>query len=293
MATPALPSLRVIYFTNQAPEVALAVTGLLKQFGQRVPLLVTTPGPAARRGEMYKQTIASLPPDQDVLVTNHVNRLPAMLAGLEPDLIVVTGFPWKLPPALLAMPKLGCINFHPALLPRYRGPNPLFWQLMNGETETGLTVHRMEPEFDTGPILAQRSIPIEPDDDIDSIYPKLLPLGAELALEALTLVVAGAPGAPQREEDASYAPLSTEADRWLDWSRPASQLRNQIRAWGQEGALAEIDGQRYLVRRANVVALPPALAPASPGTLLEWSAQGALVRVGDEALLIEESDPAS
>ncbi|HEX6776817.1 MAG TPA: formyltransferase family protein, partial [Ktedonobacterales bacterium] len=156
MATPALPSLHVIYFTNQAPEVALAVTGLLKQFGQRVPLLVTTPGPAARRGEMYKQTVASLPPDQDVLVTNHVNRLPAMLAGLEPDLIVVTGFPWKLPPALLAMPKLGCINFHPALLPRYRGPNPLFWQLMNGEPETGLTVPRMEPEFDTGPILAQR-----------------------------------------------------------------------------------------------------------------------------------------
>ncbi len=291
MSTPAIPTMRIVYFTNQGPEVAGAVIGMLEQLGQRVPLLVTTPGPLARRSEGYKATVARLPPNQDVLVTNHINRLPALLAGLAPDLILVTGFPWKLPPALLALPRLGAINVHPALLPAYRGPNPLFWQIMNGETQTGLTVHRMEPEFDTGPILAQRAIPIEPEDDIDSLYPKLLPLGAALIPEALALVAAGAPGTPQPAEGASYAPLSTKADRWLDWSRPAAQLHNQVRAWGQEGALGEIDGQRFLARRAHAVPLPAGLLPARAGTLLAHDAEGMLVRAGEDGLLIEESEP--
>jgi len=289
---PTLPAMRIIYFTNQGPEVAVAVLGGLEQLGQRVPLLVTTPGPPARRSETYKATVASLPSGQDVLVTNHINRLPGLLAGLAPDLILVTGFPWKLPPALLDLPRLGCINVHPALLPAYRGPNPLFWQVMNGEMKTGLTVHRMEPEFDTGPILAQRAIPIEPEDDIDSLYPKLLPLGAALIPEALALVAAGVPGMPQSAEGASYAPLSTETDRWLDWSRPATRLRNQVRAWGQQGALGEIEGQRYLVRRASAVPLPPALLLARPGAMLAHGAEGMLVRAGEDGLLIEEGEEA-
>ncbi len=288
MSLPALPPMRIIYFTNQPPEVAHAVIEGLKQLGQRVLLLVTTSGPPARRSETYQQLVASVHPRLDVLVTNHINRLPAMLAGLEPDVIFVTGFPWKLPVEVLGLPRLGCINIHPALLPRYRGPNPLFWQLMNGETQTGLTIHRMDAGFDTGPILVQRAIPIEPDDDIDSLFPKLLPLGAQMIPEALALVAAGAPGTPQPAEGASYAPLATEADRWLDWSRPAAHLRNQVRAWGHEGALGELDGQRLLARRARVMALSPALELARVGMLLEESAEGILVKTGEGGLLIEQ-----
>jgi methionyl-tRNA formyltransferase len=280
--------MRIVYFTSQGSEGTNVVIGLLEQLGQRVTLVVTTPGPAARRSDTYKELVAHIRPDIDVLVTSHIKRLPALLQGLAPDLILVTGFPWRLPAALLALPRLGCVNTHPALLPRYRGPNPLFWHFMNGETQGGLTIHRMEADFDTGPILAQRAIEITPDDDVDSFFPKLFLVGGEMIVEALAKVAAGDPGTPQPTEGASYAPLCTDAERWLDWSRPASQLRNQIRGWGQEGAKASVEGQTLLARRARVVSLSPALERAEPGKLLEESAEGLLVRAGHDGLLIED-----
>jgi methionyl-tRNA formyltransferase len=292
MSLPAIPSMRIVYFTSQGAEGTNAVVGLLEQLGQRVLLVVTTPGPAARRTDAYKEVVANMRPDLDVLVTSHMRRLPALLKGLEPDLIFVTGFPWRLPAELLALPRLGCVNTHPALLPRYRGPNPLFWHFMNGETQGGLTIHRMDADFDTGPILAQRAIEIAPDDDVDSFFPKLFMVGGEMIVEALAKVAAGDPGTPQPTEGASYAPLCTDAERWLDWSRSAPQLRNQIRGWGQEGAKASVEGQTIVARRARVVGISPALELAQPGKLLEESAEGLLVRAGQDALLIEDYERA-
>ncbi len=288
MALPTIPPMRIIYFSSQGSEGTNAVISLLEQFGQRVPLVVTTPGPAARRTDAYKDVVANMPRNVDVLVTSHIGRLAAMLKGLEPDLIFVTGFPWRLPPELLALPRLGCVNTHPALLPRYRGPNPLFWHFMNGETQGGLTIHRMDPEFDTGPTLSQRAVEITPDDDLDSFFPKLFVAGGEMIVEALAKVAAGDPGTPQSTEGASYAPLCTEAERWLDWSRTATQLRNQIRGWGHEGARARVEERTILARRARVVQLSPALEMAQPGRMLEESSEGLLVRAGQDALLIED-----
>jgi methionyl-tRNA formyltransferase len=291
MSLPAIPPMRIIYFSSQGPGVNNAVLSLLAQLGQQVPLVVTTPGPPTRRIDTYKAIVASMSPDQDVLVTNHIRRLPALLKGLEPDLIFVTGFPWRLPAELLALPRLGCVNTHPALLPRYRGPNPLFWHFMNDERQGGLTTHRMDAEFDTGPILAQRAFEITPDDDVDSFVPKLAAVAGELIIETLAKVAAGDPGTPQSTEGASYAPLCSEAERWLDWSRSAVQLRNQIRGWGQEGAKANVEEQTLLARRARVVRLSPALELAEPGKLIEESAEGILVRAGQDALLIEDYEP--
>ncbi len=292
MSWSTLPSLRVILFTVFSAEVVRAVVTELERLGQRVPLVVTTPGPVARPNEEYKDLAATLWPTQDVLVTRHVRRLPAFLKGLAPDLLFVAGFPWRLPAELLALPRLGCVNAHPSLLPRYRGPNPLFWQLINGETQGGLTMHRMDAHFDTGPILTQRAIEIAPDDDVDSLYPKLLAVGLPMLAEVLQAVIAGDPGRPQSDEGASYAPLATEAERWLDWGRPATQLHNQIRGWGQEGALGRIDGHIYLVRRARVVSLSARLAATMPGTLLDQGAKGILIRTGQDALLLEALEPA-
>ncbi len=292
MSSPAIPSMRIIYFSSQGAALTGAVLGLMQQLGQRVPLVVTTPGPAARRTDAYKELVANIRSDQDVLVTSHMRRLPALLKGLEPDLIFVTGFPWRLPADLLALPRLGCVNTHPALLPRYRGPNPVFWHFMNGETQGGLTMHRMEAEFDTGPILSQRAFEIAPDDDADTLLGKAAAFAGEMFVETLTKVAAGDPGTPQPGEGASYAPMATEAERWLDWSRTATQLRNQIRAWGQEGARASVEGQTLLARRARVVSLSPALELAEPGKLLEESSEGLLVRAGEDGLLIEDYERA-
>ncbi len=285
-----LPSMRLIFFTVQPAVVVNTIVSALEQMGQQVLLVVTTPGTKTRPNDTYKDIASETRRDVDVLVTSHVRRLPALLAGLAPDAIFVAGFPWRLPPELLALPRLGCINTHPSLLPRYRGPNPLFWQLMNDEKAGGLTIHRMDGDFDTGPILVQRSFPIEPEDDVDSLYPKLLSLGAAMLPEALALVAAGAPGTPQPAEG-SYAPLCGEAERWLDWSRPAVYLRNQVRAWGQEGARAEIEGQPYRVYRARVVDLSPGLAKARPGMLLEHSNMGMLLNTGAGGLLLEDAEP--
>jgi methionyl-tRNA formyltransferase len=285
-----LPALRLIFFTVQPAVVVNTIVSAFEQMGQKVLLVVTTPGPKTRPNATYKEIASETRSDVDVLVTSHIKRLPALLAGLAPDVIFVAGFPWRLPPELLSLPRLGCINTHPSLLPRYRGPNPLYWQIMHDEQEGGLTIHRMDADFDTGPILVQRSFPIAPDDDVDSLYPRLLSLGATMIPEALALVAAGAPGTPQ-PADGSYAPLVDEAERWLDWSRPASYLRNQVRAWGQAGARAEIEGRKYLVYRARVVDLSPGLAQARQGMLLEHSSEGMLINTGQSGLLLEDAEP--
>lgn len=284
MTFTSLPSMRIIYFSNQSSEVVNAVIEGLEALGQRVLLLVTTPGPRARPSTEYQSTVANARRDLDILVTSHMSRLTGMLRSLEPDLIFTTGFSWKLPPELLALPRLGCVNTHPSLLPRYRGPDPLFWQFMNGETQGGLTMHRMDVDFDTGPILVQRAIEIAPDDDIDNFFPKLLAIGQPMIPEMLQAVAAGVSGTPQPSEGASYAPLCTDVERWLDWTRPAAHLCNQVRGWGSQGAMATIDGQTYLVCRARSVA---STANTQPGALLGRTGTTLLVQTGEGALLIE------
>jgi methionyl-tRNA formyltransferase len=275
--------MRIIYFSNLPPEVVNAVIERLEALGQQVLLLVTTPGTRIRPSDEYMRIVASVRRDLDILVTTHLSHLASMLRPLEPDLIYTTGFTWKLPPELLALPRLGSVNSHPSLLPRYRGPNPLYWHFINDEAQGGLTMHRMDAEFDTGPILVQRSFEIGSDDDVDSIVPKLLAIGGPMIPEMLQAVAAGVPGTPQPVEGASYAPLCTDADRRLDWTHPATQLRNQVRGWGSQGALANIEGQTYLVCKARTIA---SSAIAKPGTILDRTDNTFLVQTSDGALLI-------
>ncbi len=222
MSQSSLPSMRIILFSNQPPPLVNAVVESLGAMGQQVLLVVTTPGTRSRPNENYHRIVASARRDLDVLVTSHMSRLPAILRGLEPDVIFSAGFPWKFPPALLEIPRLGCINAHPALLPKYRGPEPVFWQIMNGEPQIGMTIHRMDAEFDTGPILVQRAMDISEDDDIDSVFSKLLTLGGPLLPEALAAVAAGVPGRAQ----SGLEPLSsatTQPGTRLGQSRGACQ----------------------------------------------------------------------
>jgi methionyl-tRNA formyltransferase len=277
--------MRIIYFSNLVPEVVNPVIDRLEALGQQVLLLVTTPGSRARPSNEYKRTVANARRDLDILVTTHMGRLAGMLSPLEPDLIFTTGFSWRLPPELLKLPRLGSVNSHPSLLPRYRGPNPLYWQFINNETHGGLTYHRMDADFDTGPILAQQVIEITPTDDIDNFFPKLVAAGASMMPGMLQAVAAGVPGIPQPLEGASYAPLCTEADRWLDWTRPAVQLLNQVRGWGHQGALASIDGQTYLVYGARAISMP---TTAQPGTILDRTDTSCLIQTGEGALRIIE-----
>src|SRR4030095_14059822 len=135
------------------------------------------------------------------------------------------------PESLLYVPKLGTLCFHPSLLPRYRGGSAIPWQLINGETRTGVTVFWTDAGIDTGPILLQREATAGPDDTAGSLYYQtLFPLGVQVCLAAVALARAGtAPRVPREEAAASYDPLLTDAHAAVDWSRPAKVVHDLIR----------------------------------------------------------------
>ena len=141
------------------------------------------------------------------------------------------------------------LNVHPSLLPRWRGAAPVERAIMAGDAETGVTIHRTTPELDAGPIAAQRAFPIEPEDDAGALYAKAAPLAAELLDEALP-----EPSfRPQPEQGATYAEKITAADRELDWSRPADEVVNRVRALSPHiGARAELHGRPVIVWKARV-----------------------------------------
>jgi methionyl-tRNA formyltransferase len=281
------PSLRIVYFSSQGATGTGMVIGLLRQLGHEVELVVMTPGTARRPSLAYQDVTANPPLPASLLITSKMAQLPRLLAGLEPDLILVTGFPRLIPPEVLALPRLGGVNVHPAPLPAYRGPDPIFWQFYNGEPELGMTIHRMDAAFDTGHILAQGSTPIGPDETPDDVFPRLFEIAPPLVITALEKVIAGDPGEPQDPTRASYAPIPTLDDRRVDWSRTAEQIHNQIRACFGSGALALVSGEERLIHRARP-APEIATAGVDPGEIILTTPAGALIQTGVGALLIED-----
>jgi methionyl-tRNA formyltransferase len=149
-----------------------------------------------------------------------------------PDVIVVAAFGQILRPEVLDLPPHGCVNVHASLLPRWRGASPITAAILHGDAETGITIMRMDPGMDTGPMLSQRAIHIAEDDTTASLAAKLAPLGAELLLETLPRYLSGElQPQPQPEDGVTLAPLLTKEDGQLDLAEPAAQLARKIRAY--------------------------------------------------------------
>jgi methionyl-tRNA formyltransferase len=296
--TPAPESWRIVVFTNIPGGVIYSlVDQVVRPLGHRVVGVVTSPGPKRRRSATYLDVVAAVPPGIDVIVSNHPERWAAMLAPLRPDLIISGGFSWRIPSAVLALPRLGAINMHPALLPRYRGPAAIEWALRNGDNELGFTVHRLSPDFDTGPILAQVRIPNADEDDIDSLLAKFGPVLPQLLGQALARVARGDPGEAQDEAEATYAGLFEEEWRTIDWNQPARTIHNQVRSWiGVRdiplGALSEIDGKTLQITKTRLAPDGPKdHAPAPPGTVLQRDGERLVVQCGDGPIEILASSP--
>ncbi len=154
------------------------------------------------------------------------------LAALRPDLIVVVAYGQILPPAILDLPRYGCLNVHTSLLPKYRGAAPVQWAILGGETETGVTLMKMDAGLDTGDILRQQSTPILADDNAQTLHDRLAMLGAELLISTIPdLVVDRIVPLKQPADGATYARKITKEDGRLDWSQPAPVLWNRIRAF--------------------------------------------------------------
>jgi methionyl-tRNA formyltransferase len=178
--------------------------------------------------------------------------LRANLARIAPDLVVVACFPRRIPDWLLALPRHGCLNVHPSLLPDGRGPDPVFWAFRWGLRETGVTIHRMDAGFDTGPIVARRRLAIPPDATIPSLERDLAEAGAALLLDSLPAIVDGSlVPRPQDPGSGRYAPMPRADDLLTPTAWPASRAARFIQAvipvYGTVPVLVEGTGQRLAV----------------------------------------------
>jgi len=200
-------------------------------------------------------------------------RNPEALAQLRtwaPDLIVVAAFGQILRPNVLDLPKFGCINIHGSLLPRGRGAAPIQAAILAGDQETGITIMKMDPGVDTGPVLIQRAIPISPEDTAGSLFKKLAPIGAELLLETLPPYLSGdLQPKPQPAEGVTYAPMLKKEDGLLDFTQPATALERRVRAFNPwPGTWFEWNGTLVKVLHAQ------ASAEKSPGAGLRFIFEG-------------------
>ena len=216
----------------------------------------------------------------------------SQMAELNPDVVVVACFGQFLKANLLAVPRLGTINVHPSLLPKYRGASPIQWALANGERETGATVLYVTPKMDAGDVLAQERFPIAAEDTAGTLEPKLAALGAKLLVQTLDEFRNGrTQGMPQDEAQATFARKLSKEDGLVDWTLPAETIRNRLRGFSPwPGAYTFLPGVVQLkIHEARVEACP---AGAAPGTVLDAAGAGPLVATGRDALRMTTVQPA-
>ena len=221
---------------------------------------------------------------------------PAFLDTLRswaPDLIAVTAFGRILPPVILDLPPLGCVNVHGSLLPKYRGAAPIQWAIINGETETGITTMRMDPGLDTGPMLLRETVPILPADTAGDLATRLAPIGGRLLAQTIIGLKNGSLSPiSQDHAQATLAPLLKKEDGMINWKGEARALANRIRGltpW--PGAYTYCGEERWQLWQAQ--ATPVGCAEAEPGTILEVTKEALRVATGKGSLLIQEIQPAS
>ncbi|MFS8857625.1 methionyl-tRNA formyltransferase [Synechococcus sp. H55.7] len=291
--------MRVVFFGT--PEFALPSLQILlqRQSSFEVVGLVCQPDRPQGRGQKV------LPPPTKVLAQAHgipvwqpvrLRRDPEVLAALEAlaaDVFVVVAYGQILPPAVLQMPRLGCVNVHASLLPAYRGAAPIQWAIANGETETGVTTMLMDEGLDTGAILLQAKLPIGPEQTGLELASQLAQLGAELLVETLVKLEKGEiTPIPQDDSRATYAPLLKKQDFQLDWRRPAQALHNQIRAFSPD-CFTGLQGKRIKIVRSAAPQLhppPDPLLQGSPGEVVGLArGEGVYVATGEGSLLIRRA----
>ena len=200
------------------------------------------------------------------------------------DALVVAAYGLIVPQPLLAAGRLGAINIHASLLPRWRGAAPIQRALLAGDARTGISIMQMDAGLDTGPVLAQRAIPIEENDDAGTLHDKLAELGASMIVEALPELEAGRlRPVPQPAGGVSYARKIDKAETRLDWSRPALELERAVRAFRPSpGAFTTLEGEPVKIWRARVLDIPGSAA------MLAQRGDRLLVGCGVGSLSIEE-----
>ena len=287
--------MRIVFLGS--PAFALATLARLIESEHPVAGVVCQPDRPAGRGRGLR------PPPAKELAERHaipvlqparVNQPEALNAvrALEPDALVIAAYGQILKQPLLEIPSRGTLNVHASLLPKYRGASPVSAALIAGEATTGVTIMEVVLALDAGPILAQRSLPIEAEDTTGSLSARLAEVGAGLLLEVLPAWERGElTPQPQDDAQASYAPTLKREDAVIDWSLPAAEVWRRVRAYlPWPVATTSVDGEPLRILEAWPLAEEPA---AAPGTVLELPASadappgaGFSVRCGQGTLAV-------
>jgi len=276
--------LRIVFAGT--PEFAAAHLQALLQAGLNIVAVYSQPDrPAGRGQKLAMSAVKTLALKHELPVYQPVSlRAPeaqAELAALQPDLLVVVAYGLILPQAVLDIPRLGCINSHASLLPRWRGAAPIQRAIEAGDSTSGVTVMRMEAGLDTGPMLLKVNTPISTADTGGSLHDRLAELGPQAVLQAIDGLAAGTlEGEVQDDDLATYAHKLGKTDARIDWARPATELDRLIRAFNP-WPLAHA---RWQDQPLKVWAAQPEAGTGQPGEILDCSKQGLLVACGDGAL---------
>ncbi|WP_437611130.1 methionyl-tRNA formyltransferase [Erwinia sp. V71] len=287
-------SLKII-FAGTPDFAAQHLAALLSSRHQVVAVFTQPDRPAGRGNKLTPSPVKMLALEHDIPVLQPKSLRPEenqqLVADLQADLMVVVAYGLILPKAVLDMPRLGCINVHGSLLPRWRGAAPIQRSLWAGDAETGVTIMQMDVGLDTGDMLYKLSCPIEASDTSATLYHKLAQLGPTGMLTTIEQLASGtAQPEVQDEAAANYAEKLSKEEARLDWSLSAAQLERCIRAfnpWPVSYLL--IDEQPVKVWQAQVL---PHLVGRQPGEIVQADKQGIQVATADGVLNITELQPA-
>ncbi len=282
--------MKLVFFGT--PEFAVPSLKAVIKAGHEVALVVTQPDKPARRGLKLMPPPVKVAAQQMGLKVFQPEKLNEpeslkVIAETKPEVLVVVAYGRILREQCLAIPPKGCINVHPSLLPKYRGPAPIQHAILNGDEITGVTTIFMDVGMDTGDIILQREVSIEPDDTAGTLSQKLAEVAAGLLVETLVLIEKGkANPIPQDHSQATYAPILTPEIAHLDFSQPAFKLRNIIRALNPEpGAYAFFRGKRVKFWMAKAV---DEKTEAKPGKIVAADKTKLLIATGEGLLMPTE-----
>ncbi|HEX9706500.1 MAG TPA: methionyl-tRNA formyltransferase [Steroidobacteraceae bacterium] len=282
------PSLAVLFAGT--PDFALPSLDAIAASRHRLVAACTQPDRRSGRG----QRLAASPVKERALALGLPVIQPASLrdaaardalSAFAPDVMVVVAYGLLLPQAILDLPRLGCLNVHASLLPRWRGAAPVARAIMAGDPVTGVCIMRMEAGLDTGPLMLRREVMIGARETAGELESRLAVEGGEAIVEALDALAAGrASFEPQDSAQATYASKLGKADARIDWREPARVLERRIRALNPRPvAETMLDGAQLRIFEAEIVAAP---AGDIPGTILRADTKGIVVMTGDQALAL-------
>jgi methionyl-tRNA formyltransferase len=286
------------------PQFAVpSLASLLKQ-GYTIAAVVTQPDrPKGRKLVLTPPPVKAFALEHGLTILQPEKlRSPegvAQVTAIAPDIIITAAYGQILPKSVLAVPRLGCINVHGSLLPRYRGGAPIQRSIINGEVVTGVTLMYMAEGLDTGDMIAKVEEPITDEDTAGSMFDKLSEVGAKLLLEWLPRIAEGSVSrTPQNDSEATYAPNLTREDEKLDWQQCSRELFNRVRGLNpMAGGFTYLDGEVFKVWGCRIpegsdLMLRPEWTDLVPGSVLETGSFGIRVRTGDGSIVLTEVQPA-